>query len=209
MEMIIKKTIGSTVHTFVFTGNNLYDVVTESQKLSFPDVHACGKCGSTDLTLGTHLGKDSAGKEFKYTDIKCGNPKCRASLTFGRPSKDPDTFYLRKDDQGKYDWKEFKTEQSAPEPKQNTQPVKPPVTNNNNKSAAHTPSAKQPDKKGKPSGKALNYAMKITSAKNMITLDEICGKVKDAKDFTTEDIIYLRNECLRKRALLQSPAQAV
>ena len=198
MEQIIKKIIGSTVHTFVVSGENFYDVVTESQKLSFPDIECCGKCGSKDLTLGSHLGKDEKGNEvYKYVDIKCGS--CRASLTFGQPKKDPNTFYLRKDGNGNYDWKEFKTESTQ---SQTTPPAKPPVTNNNHKTPAN-----QPDKKGKPSGKALNYAMKITSAKDLKALDEICGKVKDANDFTTEDIVYLRNECLRKRQLLQSPAQ--
>lgn len=202
MEQIIKKIIGSTVHTFVVSGENFYDVVTESQKLSFPDIECCGKCGSKDLTLGSHLGKDEKGNEvYKYVDIKCGN--CRASLTFGQPKKDPNTFYLRKDDKNNYAWKEFQTESAQ----QTTQSAKPPVSNNN-KDGKHTAPAKQPDKKGKPSGKALNYAMKITSAKDMKALDEICGKVKDANDFTTEDIVYLRNECLRKRQLLQSPAQA-
>jgi len=204
MEQIIKKTIGSTVHTFVVSGENLYDVVTESQKLSFPDIECCGKCGSKDLLLGSHLGSDGKNPAaYKYVDIKCMNPNCRASLTFGRPKADPDTFYLRKNDNNEYDWKEFKSE--TPASPANNQVTKPANHNNNNNNNTHKTQAK-PDQKAKPSGKALNYATKIATSETIEALNTICGKIKTmTKEFNELDLIYLRNECVRKRNLLTAP----
>ncbi len=202
MEQIIKKTIGSTVHTFVVSGENLYDVVTESQKLSFPDVECCGKCGSKDLVLGSHLGKDDKGNmSFKYVDIKCMNPDCRASLTFGQPRKDPNTFYLRKNEDKEYDWKEFKSE-TTNQGNQGTPPASnqatKPATHNNN--THKTQSA--PDQKAKPSNKALDYATKIATAKTLQGLTAICNAVKGIEGFNDTDKQYLNAECTRKRNLL-------
>lgn len=195
MEQIIKKTIGSTVHTFVVSGKNLFDVVMESQKLSFPDVECCGLCGSDDLTLGAHHGTDGKGnKVYKYTDIKCG--KCRASLTFGQPKEDPDTFYLRKNDKNDNDWKPFAKE--APAPPANNQ------GNHGNKPNTHRSEPKQTDAPAKPSGKAINYATKISTARDKKSLDEICGKVKDDKSFNALDLEYLRKECARKQAFFKN-----
>lgn len=192
MEMIVKKIIGLNTYTFVFTGSNLYEAVTESQKLSFPDVHKCGICGSDELVLGTHLGKDEKGNDaFKYTDIKCG--KCKASLTFGNPKKDPDTFYLRKNDKNEYDWKPYVQEQSQPP----AAPVNKPASKPQTKTATAT------DKNDKPSGKAINYGIKISTAKSPEALNDICGKVK-TMDFNKIDQLYLNNECMRKRNLFNS-----
>ncbi len=106
MELIIKKVIGITNYTFVFTGRNLYEVITESQKLSFSDIHECGKCGSADLFLETH----KAQNKYEYTTVKCKG--CRASLTFGQKKEDPDVFYLRRNEAKEFDWKEYAKEES-------------------------------------------------------------------------------------------------
>ena len=113
MQLTIKKKIGRNSYTFIVEGKTLYDALMESNKLSFDDVEKCGICGGDNLVLGAH----SATGGFKYVDIKCKNFKCRASLTFGKPKEDPDTFFLRKEDSGKktqdgkiikqYAWKEF------------------------------------------------------------------------------------------------------
>lgn len=112
MELIIKKTIGRTNYTFVFEGKNLYEVITESQKLSFGDIPKCGLCGSESLVLSAH----QAQGKYKYTEVKC--LKCRGSLNFGQKKEDPDIFYLRKNDQKEYDWKAF--EKSEVPPSSNT-----------------------------------------------------------------------------------------
>lgn len=214
MEQIIKKKIGATVHTFVVSGENFYDVVTESQKLSFPDMECCGLCGSTDLTLGSHLGKDEKGNEvYKYVDIKCNNMACRASLTFGQPKKDPDTFYLRKDENKQYDWKPFikpdTTETKTTAAAQTTAPAQKPADKPNT-GTTQKAQPKTNNKNGKPvpSGKAINYAMKISASKDRKALDELCGKVATDKDFNAVDIDYLRAECLRKREFLQQSKAA-
>lgn len=205
MEQIIKKIIGNTVHTFVVSGENFYDVVTESQKLSFPDVECCGKCGSKDLVLGSHLGKDDKGNmSFKYVDIKCMNPDCRASLTFGQPKKDPDTFYLRKNDKNEYDWKPFAKPETQQAQKQSQPAGKPAPVKNQGNQGNHGNHGKQPDAPAKPSGKAINYATKISTARDKKSLDDICDKVKGDKDFNDIDLEYLRKECARKQAFFNS-----
>ncbi len=101
MELIIKKTIGNTNYTFVFEGKNLYEVITESQKLSFGDVKTCGICSNSNLVLSAHKAQD----KYKYTEVKC--LKCKASLNFGQKTDDPDVFYLRKNEDKKLDWKAY------------------------------------------------------------------------------------------------------
>ena len=105
MEKIIKKKIGKEVHVFTIAGDNLFDVVMKSKKLSFPDVEKCDLCGCEDLELSAHIAKN----KFKYTTIRCKNFKCKGSLNFGQQTEDPDTFYLKykEGDGGKkvLDWK--------------------------------------------------------------------------------------------------------
>lgn len=101
MEMILKKTIGKTNYTFVVQGKNLFDVVMESQKLSFGDVQKCGVCGKDSLVLSAHKAQD----KFKYVEIRCLS--CKAQINFGQKQEDPDTFYLRKTEDKKFDWKKF------------------------------------------------------------------------------------------------------
>lgn len=198
MEQIIKKIIGSTVHTFVVTGKNLHECVMESQKLSFPDVTKCGLCGSDKLTLGAHLGTDEKGnKVYKYTDIKCN--ECKGSLTFGQKKEDPDTFYLRRNEANEYDWKAYV--EGQPVEKVNIQQI--PKQKHHTKPPVHK-ADKSSEANVKPSGKAINYATKISTAKDMESLNEICGKVKGDSSFTQVDLIYLRNECLRKKQFLQA-----
>lgn len=99
MEYTITKRIGSKAHHFKVSGNNLFEVVTEANKLSFPDVPCCGLCGNPDIELQS---RKAQGK-FKYTFIKCY--RCGGELTFGQKQEEPDVFYLRKNDHGQFDWK--------------------------------------------------------------------------------------------------------
>lgn len=196
MEMILKKIIGRNTYTFVFTGSNLYEAVTESQKLSFPDVHKCGICGSDDLTLAAHKAQD----KYKYTHINCNNPKCRAQLTLGQRQDDPDTFYLRKNDKNEYDWKPFEQDSQAP-PQTETKPVTPPAAKTNqakkNIQANH-------GNQSKPTGKAVHYGTKISTAKTLEELKGLCNAVK-TMDFSDTDKTYLNSECRRKFNFLNNP----
>ena len=103
MELIIRKTIGKNNYNFVVQGRNLHELVMESQKLSFNDIYKCGCCESENLVLSAHVAKEGG---YKYTEIRCLS--CKATLTFGQKKEDPDTFYLRKTEDKKFDWKEFK-----------------------------------------------------------------------------------------------------
>lgn len=100
MELIIKKQIGSRSYNFVVQGADLHEVVMAGEKLSFPDVPKCGLCESDWLRLTAYTTKEEG---YKYVKILCG--KCKGSLTFGQVKKDPSTFYMRRDDDGKLEWK--------------------------------------------------------------------------------------------------------
>lgn len=102
MQLIIKKTIGKTVYPFSFEGDNLHDVVMQSQKLSFGNVYKCGICGGEHLALSAHVAQG-----YKYTEVRCLDPKCRASLTFGQRREDSDIFFYRRKDDKSLDWKPF------------------------------------------------------------------------------------------------------
>lgn len=102
-KMKIEKKIGKKVYEFTVEGENLYEAVMESKKLSFYDVHKCGCCESDDLSLDAHLAQN----KYKYTTVKCN--KCKASVNFGQQQENPDVFYIRTRDDGKggkvADWK--------------------------------------------------------------------------------------------------------
>lgn len=227
MELIIKKIIGQTVYPFTFTGNTLHEVVMESQKLSFADVHECGICGSNDLYLSAHVAEG-----FKYTEIRCN--KCRAELTFGVRKDNPEVSYLRRDEKtGSLAWKKFQSEtpapagpQSAPPvqdpPKQQSEPRQPaqnqPKSNDTSKAAASpkTNNTAKPHRNTKPmadekpSGKALNYAMKIAAVGTDAALKDLGLLIKqDAVINKSEtDIKYLQTEYLKKFHAINNP-QAV
>ena len=113
MKMYFKKTIGKTVYTFVADGENLYDMITESKKLSFSDVYKCGKCGADSLELNAHLAQG----KYKYAHIDC--KKCGAQLIFGQREDNPNIFFMRRDKDKKYDWQEWQrldTRQAPPPP---------------------------------------------------------------------------------------------
>lgn len=101
--MYIKKTIGKTVYNFVVKGDNLHDMIMESQKLSFGDVKECGWCCSNNLILNARKAEG-----FEYTEVKCLD--CKAALVFGKMKSDPDTFFLRRNDDKNLDWKQSKDE---------------------------------------------------------------------------------------------------
>ncbi len=108
MQLTIKKQIGRNSYTFIVEGANLAELVKEQTKLSFPDVPKCGCCGEDNLYLGHHEGVTAKKQKVEYTTIRCGNPKCKASINFGKRMDNPDAFYLRQREEGGkkiYDWR--------------------------------------------------------------------------------------------------------
>lgn len=104
MKMTVTKKIGKNTYDFEFEGKNFYDVITESQKLSFNDVFKCGACGDDSLILNARKAQD----KFKYTEIRC--LKCSATATFGQKQDDADVFYLRRNEDKKIEWKKYEKE---------------------------------------------------------------------------------------------------
>lgn len=96
IRMTLKKSFGQTGYTFTFEGQNLFDVILQSQQLSFPDVYKCGLCPSTKLYVRAYRTTD--GNNYEYVKVVCAT--CRAQLTFGKAKKDG-AFFLRKTEDGK------------------------------------------------------------------------------------------------------------
>lgn len=105
LQMMISKRLGRRQFHFTVSGNNLHEVVTEYEKLSFPDVEKCGRCGSNNLDL---TARKSQGK-FAYTTLRCLD--CRGSVDFGKRQEDDTIYYLRKNDDGTLAWKPFEPSQ--------------------------------------------------------------------------------------------------
>lgn len=112
MKLTIIKKIGKTSYPFQFEGKDLFECLIESKKLAFYDVPKCGVCGGDDIRLDAYITKD---RGYKYAVIRC---KCGAKATFGQPKKEPDTFYIRKDDKGIIWENPKKIQSSLPEDEQ-------------------------------------------------------------------------------------------
>ena len=102
MDLTIEKKIGNKIYPFTVHGENLFDLIQESQKLSFYDINKCGVCGSDLLYLRSHI----AQKKYKYVVCSCAS--CKAQLIFGHQTEEPNTFYARKDKNTKsLDWQKY------------------------------------------------------------------------------------------------------
>ncbi|GAA3962093.1 hypothetical protein GCM10022407_06230 [Hymenobacter antarcticus] len=99
LQMMITKRIGRRQFHFTVQGSNFHETVAEYDRLSFPDVPTCGLCGSDNLDLTSRVAQD----KFKYTSVKCID--CRGDLTFGKTQKDDQTVFLRRRENGDFDWK--------------------------------------------------------------------------------------------------------
>jgi len=108
MQKIVKKQIGKNFHTFVVEGNNFHECLMEEKKLSFPDIYKCGLCDSDKLYLYAYITEED---KYEYAKIKCGS--CKASLTFGQPKKSPDSYDLRRNEDGSFKWEEQTAEEKA------------------------------------------------------------------------------------------------
>ncbi len=110
LRMTVHRKIGKRTYHFQFEGKNLYEVVRESEKLSFPDIHRCGLCDKENIVLETR----HAQNKYKYTFIRCQD--CRAQLVFGQTKEDADVFYLRKNENKQFDWHVYESEESELHP---------------------------------------------------------------------------------------------
>lgn len=176
MELIIKKQIGKNQYTFIFEGKNLYEVITESQKLSFDDVPRCGKCSSDNLILSSH----QAQGKFKYTEIRCLD--CRSSLTFGQKQEDPDTFYLRRNNNKELDWKAYNLKGDND------------TTSNSGDKPAINGVAKTVNQPSGPavSITALKYVNEIITTTNDKEFENLGGRIKNDSTLTKANKEYLR-----------------
>jgi DNA-directed RNA polymerase subunit RPC12/RpoP len=105
MQMTFNKTIGKNTYTFIVEGNNLFELVQESQKLGFYDVYKCGLCSSDKLGLRSYVTKDDG---YEYVKVSCG--ECGAQVTFGKSKEVKDTYFLRKNKDKLIAWEMPKTE---------------------------------------------------------------------------------------------------
>ncbi len=101
LQMMITKRIGRRQFHFTVQGSNFHETVAEYDRLSFPDVAACGLCGSDNLDLTSRVAQG----KFKYTSVKCLS--CRGDLTFGKLERDDQTVFLRKKESGELDWRAY------------------------------------------------------------------------------------------------------
>lgn len=95
------KKVGKKSYTFTGEGESLFEAVSELGSASFGDIEKCGICGSDCLFLEAHKTKE---ENYEYVSIKCS--ACKSSLTLGKTKKG-NTYFLRRDESGKYDWKKF------------------------------------------------------------------------------------------------------
>ncbi len=102
MKLNITKKIGNTNYVFQVEGANLFEVITEAQKLSFGNVIKCGVCGSDRLEIRAYSG------EFEYVKVVC--MACRGQLTFGKKKNEKDVYFLRRREDHSLDWQEYKSD---------------------------------------------------------------------------------------------------
>lgn len=107
MRMNLIKKIGKNNYHFQFEGSTLFEVLMESQKLSFDDVEQCGICGKNDLFLEAHYGTKNGKPAYEYCSVKCKD--CKSSVTFGKTQEDSTVVFLRKKG-GNLDWQAYKGE---------------------------------------------------------------------------------------------------
>ena len=105
LQMMAKRQIGRRVFHFTVEGTNFYETVAEYDRLSWPDVLACGLCGSDNLDLTSRVAQG----KYKYTSVKC--LACKADLTFGKNKDDDQSFFLRRKENGELDWRAFEPKQ--------------------------------------------------------------------------------------------------
>jgi len=102
LKLNVKKVIGKNGYVFQVEGNNLFDVMMESQRLSFNDVYKCGLCESDKLYVRAYVTEK---EKYEYIKICCA--ECRGSLTFGKAREKKDTYFLRRNEDKTYAWQPY------------------------------------------------------------------------------------------------------
>lgn len=102
----VTKKIGRNIEVFMVEGKNLHQVVMAEKNLSFGDVDECGICHKDYLVLNARI---TPKEGYEFVEIKCLS--CKGALVFGRNKKNPDSFYLRRNDDKTYKWIAFSPEQ--------------------------------------------------------------------------------------------------
>jgi len=95
IHLSLSKQIGKHKHNFTFLGEDLFEVVMESQQLGFGDIYKCGICEGDSLRLRAYETKED---KYHYVKVVCNNPECRGQLTFGKAKKDGAYFFRRNED---------------------------------------------------------------------------------------------------------------
>ncbi len=103
MKALLK--CGDTVTIEVEGGNqvDLFENLAISQEVF--GVSKCGACKSKDFRFAVRKVSKMEGKkakEFKYFELHCTNPNCRARLAFGQHQEGSTLFPRRKSEDGEY-----------------------------------------------------------------------------------------------------------
>ncbi len=99
--------IGRKNYTVYGEGDDWFECTFELSNLSFGNIEKCELCESDNLTLRA---REAGKKKHKYVEVYCIN--CKGAVVFGRMQENPKTFYLRKNDKKKPDWRAFNPKQT-------------------------------------------------------------------------------------------------
>lgn len=108
------------------TTKDLFEQISNVQEI-FEAEKSCGCCNGEDLRFLARQVED-----FKFYEIACQNPQCRARFAFGQAKKGGNLFPKRKDEDGEWlanrGWAKFvpKTEAVASGPVAAPRPKEPP-----------------------------------------------------------------------------------
>lgn len=84
---------------FSFDGSTVKDVFGKIAMIqeNFEPDSKCGRCGGTDLKFRVRHAESRDGKKCQYYELECGDPECRARLSFGQHQEGGTLFAKRKD----------------------------------------------------------------------------------------------------------------
>lgn len=98
MKATIIKQVGTEKIMLEGEGKSYKDALFNAVfNASFFNVHKCGICGSSNLTLGARKAQD----KYSYVFVKCTS--CKAEVNFSERQNDGVTYLASKD--GVLDWK--------------------------------------------------------------------------------------------------------
>lgn len=100
----MKAIVPFKICTIEINSENVKDLFREIASLAeIFNEEKCGACGGTDIVPKTRNVEKNK-KSYEYFEMNCGNPKCRARLSFGQKQDGSGIFPIRKlDANGKPD----------------------------------------------------------------------------------------------------------